>query len=105
MAQDRSEKFRILTELCQPPRPGTPEAALERGIRELFAAMRGRDGRIIDYDVARGKVNPLRGIATKLAKARRNGVPRSQALRLEAALREHIDRLWPEDGSELGTTR
>lgn len=102
MHRDQSENLLIFH---QAPAPGSPEERLERAVREIFGGMRARNGRALDYDVRRNKVNPLRTVATKLRRARQQGVPRSQVLKLEKALHDHIETLWPEQADDFSKRR
>ena len=51
--------------------------------------------------MTRGKVNPLRTFASKLEKAKRNGVPREQVLKLEKVLHAYIETRWPEQSDDF----
>ena len=102
MQQTSSQNVRIFH---QPPAPGSPEERLERAVREIFGGMRGRDGRALDYNVRRGRVNPLRVTVAKLAKAKRKGVPRSQVLKLVTSLHEYVDERFPEPARYVAGVR
>lgn len=102
MATDGSEKFRMFH---QSPAPGSPEERLERMVNEIFGGMRGRNGRAIDYDIRRNKVHPARSLASKLAKAKRKGVPRAQVLRVVRALDTYINERFPEQADEFPRPR
>jgi hypothetical protein len=97
MAKCDSENFLILH---QSPAPGSLEERYERVFREIFGGMRGRDGRAIDYDVRRKKVNPARTLVAKLAKAKRKRVPKSEVVKIVRALDQYVNEVWPEPADE-----